>query len=165
MTLVKEHPVNMSHLPLSHFKTDVNQVTVKAFSKEHARRFSSGIAGFPIDRIISVDETKKPRAAKTCKVDDFPSKGTRKWKMVYEVYAYGYKVALGADKYHYENMELVKGNIELKGDAVQVAREMSIKHQLPMTVQVAQVLSTHEPTTSDIEPRSTMGEYVVKYFA
>lgn len=164
MAMIKEIATNMAHLPLSHFKTNVKQVTVQAYSKEHARRLASGMAGFSIDRIFGVEQTKAPRAAKTCKVDDFPSKGTRKWRMIYQVYAYGYKIAIGVDKYRYENMELVKDDIESKSEAVTVAREMAIKHQLPMTVQVAQKCDTHAPTTSDIEPRSTTGEFVVKYF-
>lgn len=143
----------------------VKQVLVKAFSEEHARRISGAIGGFSMDQIHNVIKTKQPRAATTCKTEDFPVRGTRKWKTVYQVYAYGQKLAIGRNRFEYLNMELVTDDIEQKTEAVKIAKEMAIKHQLPMTVQIAQKLGSHDAACADIEPKSTIGEFQVNYFA
>lgn len=141
---------------------EVLSVEVEAFSTEHAKRIASLIAGGTMDHVAKVTMIKQPRPATTCKTDDNPVKGTRKWKTVYQVYAYGSKIAMGRDSYEYLNKELVRDDIDQKTDAVKIAKEMAIKHQLPMTVQIAQKLDTHSNTCADIEPKSTLGKYKVE---
>ena len=152
-------PTAFSH----HTKTmDVCMLDVEAYSPEHARRIASIITGGAMEHVIDVTEIKKPRNATTCKTDDHPVKGTRKWKTVYQVYAYGAKVPIGRGKYEYINMELVEDDIEQKTEAVKIAKDMAIKHQLPMTVQIAQKLETHDTACADIEPKTTKGKYRVQ---
>lgn len=138
------------------------EVEVEAFSEEHARRVASLIAGGTMDHVVKVTMTKQPRPATTCKTDDNPVKGTRKWKTVYQVYAYGSKIAMGRDEYEYLNKELVRDDIDQKTDAVKIAKEMAIKHQLPMTIQIAQKLDTHSSTCADVEPKTGRGKYKVE---
>lgn len=141
---------------------EITVVEVEAFSQEHAKRIACLIAGGTMDHVTKVTMIKQPRAATTCKTDDNPVKGTRKWKTVYQVYAYGSKIAIGRDEYEYLNKELVRDDIDQKTDAVKIAREMAVKHQLPMTVQIAQKLETHSNTCADIEPKTTRGKYKVE---
>ena len=138
---------------------------VEAFSAEHARRLAVLIAGGTSEHVLDVQEIRKPRPATTCKTDDNPVKGTRKWKTVYQVYAYGAKIPLGRGRYEYTNMELVQDDIDQKTDAVKIAKEMAVRHQLPMTVQIAQKLDSHEPTCADIEPKTGKGKYKVEVIA
>ncbi len=138
---------------------------VEAFSEEHAARVAALIAGGTSEHVIRVVEKRKPRPATTCKTDDFPVKGTRKWKTVYQVWAYGAKVPLARGKYEYINTELVADDIEQKTEAVKIAKDMAIKHQLPMTIRIAQKLESHEPVCADIEPKTTKGKYEVEVLA
>ncbi len=137
-------------------------IDVSAMSKEHAKRLAVSY-GIPMDTIVDVYTVRNPRNASTCKTDDYPTRGTRKWKTVYQVHAYGAKIAMGLDKFEYLNMELVRDDIETKTEAVKIAKEMAIKHQLPMTVQVVQKSISHTPTCADIEPKTTLGTFQVKY--
>lgn len=146
-------------------QTKTHIFEVEAFSKEHASRVAALIAGGTSEHVIRVAELRKPRNATTCKTDDHPVKGTRKWKTIYQVYAYGAKVALARGKYEYINMELVMDDIDQKTEAVKIAKDMAIKHQLPMTVQIAQKLESHEPSCADIEPKTTKGKYEVEVLA
>lgn len=141
---------------------EILSVEVEAYSQEHAKRIASLIAGGTMDTVVRVTTIKAPRNASTCKTDDNPVKGTRKWKTVYQVYAYGSKIAMGRDTYQYLNKELVRDDIDQKTDAVKIAREMAIKHQLPMTVQIVQKLDTHSPTCADIEPKTGLGKFKVE---
>lgn len=141
---------------------EVISIEVEAYSQEHAKRIASIVAGGTMDHVSKVTMIKAPRAATTCKTEDNPVKGTRKWKTVYQVYAYGSKIAMGRDQYEYLNKELVRDDIDQKMDAVKIAREMAIKHQLPMTVQIAQKLDTHSNTCADVEPKTTPGKYQVE---
>lgn len=140
----------------------VIEIEVDAFSEEHARRIACVIAGGTMETTAKVTCIKRPLTAKLCKTHDFPVKGTRKWKTVYQVYAYGAKVPMGRSGFEYLNMELVEDDIDQKTDAVKVARAMAIKHQLPMTVQIAQKLVSHDSACSDIEPNATKGKYKVE---
>jgi hypothetical protein len=139
------------------------EIKVKAYGVEHARRIASGLTGYPMTSIVDTVMSKKPRQAKTCSTDDFPVKGTRKWVTVYNVYAYGNKVPVGRNKYEYTNMEFVKGGFSTKADALAEARKMAVKHQLPMTVQIAKELEKDSPTVSDVEPKTSVGEYTVSF--
>lgn len=140
-----------------------NTIKVKGYSADHARRIASGLTGHSMALITDTKLLKNPRQAKTCSTDDFPVKGTRKWKTVYNIYAYGNKIPVGRNKYEYTNMEFVKGGYDTKTEAVKVAREMAIKHQLPMTVQIAKELEDDSPHVSDVEPKTTVGEYNVTF--
>lgn len=157
MTLVKE-TTNQTTVSVQ-----IREVVIKAFSEEHARRIAGALGGFSMEAIRNVRMMSAPRKATTCKTDDNPIKGTRKWATVYQVYAYGQKLAVGANKYEYLNKELVQDDIEQKTEAVKIAKEMAIKHQLPMTVQIAQKLVSHDPGCADIEPKTTLGQFVVSY--
>ena len=156
MTVVKE-------TTLGNVTTQVKQVTVPAYSEEHARRIAGTFGGFHTSKIREVTQLKAPRKATTCKTDDFPVKGTRKWKTVYQVHAYGQKIAIGRNRFEYINMELVRDDIEQKTEALKIAREMAVKHQLPMTVQIVQKLDTHDPTCADVEPKTGLGQFKVVY--
>lgn len=138
-------------------------VEVKAMSEDHAKRIASGLVGVSMEKVTSVMLLAKPRDAKTCKTDDYPTTGTRKWKTIYEVYAYGQAIPLGRNKIEHTNMELVQSDIATKTEAVKIAREMAVKHQLPMTVQIAQKLDTHDTTCADIEPKTGLGKFKVYY--
>ena len=146
--------------------TGMYQDTLKvdAMSRHHAERVAAGILDVSMDRIVEVQEIKPSREAKTCSTDDFPVKGAKKWETSYEIYAYGEKVPTGRDTFIYLNKELVRDNIGSKTEAVQIARDMSIKHQLPMTVQVVQKLVTHTTTSADIIPKTKKGQYLVIYY-
>lgn len=140
-----------------------NIIKVKAMSQEHARKLAAALSGYPVSSVLSVACNKQPRPAKTCVTDDFPVKGTRKWVTVYNVYTYGTKIPVGRNRYEYTDMELVKGGFDQKTDAVKVAREMAVKHQLPMTVQIAKELENDSPHVTDVEPKSTFGEFTVTF--
>lgn len=138
-------------------------IKVIAYNEEHARLVAMTMAGIRMDQIIEVTNTKKPRPAVTCTTHDFPVKGTRKWKTEYHIFSYGQRIPLGLNKYLYTHMEFVEGGIETKIDAVKRAKELAVKKQLPMTVQIVQVLDSHEPTVSDVEPKTAMGSYLVTF--
>jgi hypothetical protein len=140
-----------------------NVITVKAYSKEHAGKMAATLSGYDLSMVQSITMLKEPREAKTCSTDDFPVKGTRKWITVYNIYTYGAKIPIGRNKYEYTNMEFVKGGFDQKVDAVRIAREMAIKHQLPMTVQIAKELEKDSPHVSDVEPKTTVGEFSVTF--
>lgn len=139
-------------------------IKVKAYSTEHARRVASSLTGFSMESITQVAPLKKPRQGKTCTTEDFPVKGARKWVTKYNIYAYGNKVAIGRNRYEYTNMEFVKGGFDTKTEAVKIAREMAIKHQLPMTVQIAKELQDESPHVTDLEPNTTVGEYNITFY-
>lgn len=141
----------------------VQHIVVKAMSTSHARKIASALTQTPIEGIGRVDMVKKPRQAKTCQTDDYPTKGTRKWVTEYQVYSYGQRVPIGRNKYDYTHLEFVKGGFTKKGDAVKEAREQAIKQQLPMTVKIVKVLENDTNTVTDLEPKSTYGEYRVAY--
>lgn len=157
MVLVKTSPNKTSA------SVQVMEIIVKAFSEDHARRTAGALGGFSTQAIRNIRQSKAARKATTCKTDDFPVKGTRKWKTVYQVHAYGQKLAIGRNKFEYLNMELVQDDIEQKTEAVKIAKEMAVKHQLPMTVQIVQKLDSHDAACADIEPKTTPGEYVISY--
>jgi hypothetical protein len=140
-----------------------NTIRVKAFSRDHAAKMAAALSGYDLSKVETVNCIKQPRNAKTCMTDDFPVKGTRKWVTVYNIYTYGTKIPVGRNKYTYTDMEFVKGGFDQKVDACKVAREMAIKHQLPMTVQIAKELENDSPHVSDIEPKTTMGEFTVTF--
>lgn len=139
----------------------VIEVEVQAYSEEHARRVAAVIVGGTMDQVLKCSKVIQGRKATVCKTDDHPVKGTRKWKTIYQVYAYGEKVPMGRSGYEYLNMELVEDDIEQKTEAVKIARKMALKHQLPMTVQIAQKLESHDPTCADIMPNTKKGKYNV----
>lgn len=157
MVLVKSSPNQTT------VSVQLREIIVKAFSEDHARRIAGALGGFPTQSIRSIRQTKVPRKATTCKTDDFPVKGTRKWKTVYQVHAYGQKIAIGRNKFEYLNMELVQDDIDQKTEAVKIAKDMAIKHQLPMTIQIVQKLDSHDAACADIEPKTTPGEFVISY--
>lgn len=138
-------------------------IVVEAMSEQHAKRIAAGIAGIGLERIINITCTKKPRAASTCKTEDFPVKGTRKWKTVYQIYAYGNAIPLGRNKMEHTQMEIVADDIETKTEAIKIAKEMAIKHQLPMTIKIAQKLETHDTTCANIIPKTGLGKFSVEY--
>lgn len=139
----------------------VLDIEVDAYSEEHARRIATLIAGGTMDHVCNVTCIKKPRKATTCKTNDHPVKGTRKWETVYQVHAYGTTVPMGRAGVEYLSMEMVEDDIKQKTDAVKLAKAMAVKHQLPMTVQIAQKLTSHPTACADIEPATTKGKYLV----
>lgn len=139
------------------------QVRVKAYSRSHAARVFSDLSGIPIGHITAINTSKQPGTSKLCSTNDYPSKGTRKWVIKYEIYSYGTKIAISRNEFHYTNMELVKEGIETKTEAVQLARDLALKEGMPMTVQIVHKLVDGSHTVADLEPRMAKGEFTVSH--
>ena len=139
------------------------KIVVDAMSTEHAKRVASTLAQFPLEAIRNVKMITKPREAKTCQTDDYPVKKARKWQTQYSVYSYGKRIPIGKNKFLYSNLELVAEGFKLKTEAVKAARELAIKHQLPMTVKIVKVLVDEDNTVSDVTPKTALGKYEVEY--
>lgn len=136
-------------------------IKVKAYSREHAAKTAASLAGVDLADIETVNTIKQPREAKTCTTDDYPVKGTRKWVTVYNIYSYGQKIPLGRGRCTYTHLEYVKGGFEQKVPAVAEARKLAIQYQMPMTVKIEKVLDGSTPFVSDVEPKTTPGEFTV----
>lgn len=158
-----EHQIQLNRRNKDMTTGTVQSIIVNAMSPEHAKRVAAGLAHFPQEAVKNVQQMKAPRPAKTCKTDDFPQKGTRKWKVEYQIYSYGQKVPIGRGEYHYTEMEFQKDGFEMKTDAVKAARELSIVMQMPMTVKIVHVLDNGNNTVSDLEPKTALGEFRVEY--
>ena len=142
---------------------DKNRVVVKAYSRNHAARVFSDLSGIPMAHITAINTTKPTGTSKLCSNNDYPSKGTRKWVIKYEIYSYGTKIAVGRNDFMYTNMELVRDGIETKTEAVQLARDLALKEGMPMTVQIVHKLVDASHTVADLEPRMAKGEFTVSY--
>lgn len=142
---------------------DKNRIVVKAYSRNHAARVFSDLSGIPMAHITAINTTKPTGTSKLCSNNDYPSKGTRKWVIKYEIYSYGTKIAVGRNDFMYTNMELVKEGIETKTEAVQLARDLALKEGMPMTVQIVHKLVDASHTVADLEPRMAKGEFTVSY--
>lgn len=138
-------------------------VQVQAYSKKHAQRVAAALEGVSLCRVGNPVKAKGSiREGKTCKTDDHPVKGTRKWVTQYEIFTYGHRIALGRDKWEYIGYETVKSNIETKTEALSIAKSMAVKHQMPMGVKIVQNLVSHDPSCADVLPNSNLCTWQVR---
>lgn len=138
-------------------------LTVKAMSEAHAMFIAKMMTQKEMHELKYDYTTRHPRPAKTCKTDDYPVRGARKWVTEYQVYSYGQRIALGRDKYAYTDLELVAEHLPSKTDALKEARKLAVDMQMPMTIKIVKVLEDDDNTVADVSPKTTLGEFAIRY--
>lgn len=144
----------------------VSEVTVQAYSSEHAKRIVAALYGVAYDAVLAAFPVHQGRANKTptkCQTADFPQQGTRQWETEYQIYTYAQRVPAGLNKWSYIGLEFVKGGFKHKTDAVKEMKTLSLKHRLPMMVQIHKVLKKDSNVTALAEPQMQMNSYRVEF--
>lgn len=106
-------------------------------------------------RAFTITHVEEPsKEATSCKVDDYPVKGARKWVTKYYIYAYDYKEPRHDGTMKYVGMKKV-GEADSKTEAVTTTRALTLKNQSRHTIRLVKVLEDGDNTVTDIEPRTT----------
>ena len=93
----------------------------------------------------------KPKPAKTCSIKRTRSEGTRKWKTVYLVEPKWF------DTLNHGKSKEVDGT---QGEAIKVAKQLALKHNLEYIISITKKLVTGTTRIATVEPKkSVMGEW------
>ncbi len=165
-----EAPVkNPSFIPPRESNRTVKTIVlvVSAYGERHALKVGAFIGQVPDDHALSATLVSKGAAKKAAKTvnADFPQKGARSWKTVYDIYAYAQEIAVGRGKVEYVGMELVKPGFKDRASADAEAKALALKHNVPMMVKIAKKLVSGNETVFTCEPHTEMRQYEVTVLA
>ena len=96
---------------------------------------------------------KKPKLAKSCKVEKAVQKGARKWETVFVI-----EQKWGFSNDNYPQGMIVRGT---QGEAIKKAKEMALKNQQEYTITIDKQLVKGESKIATIKPKkSEAGEWL-----
>ncbi|WP_422661662.1 hypothetical protein ACK8P5_26430 (plasmid) [Paenibacillus sp. EC2-1] len=142
----------------------------EAYSKAHASMLAAAMLMISEKMIINVTVAAAPigkgdKPATQCDSVDYPQRGTRKWVTEYQIFTYAERIAVGLTKFDYLGMDLVKGGIESKTEAVKEAKRLAIKHGVPMMVQIHKMSVDDDNVALICEPKMKKKVYLVEYIS
>lgn len=141
----------------------ITKMEVQAYSEEHAKRLAAALTGVDIGHVLSAHcPPSKGLPPKKTQNADFPQRGTRRWVTEYQIFTYAQRMQVGLNKFTYIGLEFVKGGFDEKTKAVKAMKDLSVKHRLPMMVQIHKVLEGDSNVASLAEPDMPMKTYSVE---